>query len=355
MNAKNAQIESTESSTADTKRSGANHEERRTRDAALLRACRAIHDARNVLCINPTMADSDSIGSSLALASHRTFHHKPCVVSCPREHHVAFRYLPGSRLLRDPSRLFPSRFDCLVALDFPDPSLSTVVVEEKRNRGCTLINIDHHLGNASYGDVNCVEPRAAATAEILFRLFRIGGWRIDANIATCLLAGIVSDTGSFSFRNTTNETLAIAADCLRRGARLSLVIDHGSRTKTVRDLRLWGVALTRLSIDAHSEFAMTFITQKDCANAHVDDTAAEGIANLLNLLGEGKGVLVLRELSDGTVKGSIRTMRDDIDVSRLAEHFGGGGHRRAAGFVVKKPLENVLAAWKNLDKTHASE
>lgn len=308
-----------------------------------------INNARNVLILNPEGGDGDSFGSSLALANYLFGIGKNHTVFAKRAARRTFSFLPRfEHIASDPAMLDLASYDLMISVDFADPAMTGImdILAQRNQEKLPWINIDHHPTNLNFGSINIVDPHSAAACEIMYTLFDRHGWRIDKHIATCLLTGILTDTSNFSNRNTTNRSLEIAARLLLHGARMRRITDFTYRNKTTGALRLWGKVLDRLQPDPETGVMTTFIAQQDLEECRVDDEAASGVANFLNKL-EGSGaVLVLRELGDGRVKGSYRTTGDDINVAELAGKYGGGGHRRAAGFTVKGRIANVNGSWR---------
>ncbi len=305
--------------------------------------------AQHVLLLNPEGGDGDSFGSTLAFANHLAQRNKRYAVLSHRAVRKMFTFLPRFEEVRtNATELDLLAFDLIIGVDFADTKMTGI---EKQLRAldrtrCPVVNIDHHPTNTQYGDINIVDPQSAAASEIVFGLFHHHGWHIDKHIATCLLTGIMTDTSNFSNRNTTKRSLEIAATLLRHGARMRTITDFTYRNKTVGALRLWGKALARLQHNADTGLVTTFITQQDFAECGVGEEAAGGVANFLNKLEGAKAVLVLRELDDGRIKGSFRTTGDEVNVAELAGAFGGGGHRRAAGFTIKGRIQEVDGVWK---------
>jgi len=191
-----------------------------------------------------------------------------------------------------------------------------------------------------------VETDAASTTDILFRIFNHNRFRINKEIATCLLTGIITDTGSFSNLATTPQSISNASELLINGARAKDIINNALTKQSIGVLKLWGRAFSRLIKNSHTNIAITVVTLKDFKECGVENESAEGIANFLNNLNGAKAILVLKEQSDGTIKGSLRTTQDNIDVSKLARVLGGGGHKKAAGFTIKGKIEETKGGWK---------
>lgn len=307
-----------------------------------------LHEARNTLLLNPERGDGDSFGSTLAIASMVTIWRKRATVFSLHAN-KAFSFLPGFfRVVDDVTRVDLKTFDLIITCDFADPLMTGIADPlQKINRAATaIVNIDHHPTNQEFGTFNIIDPQSAATCEIVYTLFELERWPIDRDIATCLLTGILTDTNIFTNRNTTYRSLEIASKLVGKGGRMRTITDFMYRNKSVGALKLWGKALTRLQHNPTNGLVTTFITQQDLAECNVDDDAAAGVANFLNNLDGAKAVLVLRELGDGRIKGSFRTTGDEVNVADLAAEFGGGGHRRAAGFTLKGRIQLGHNTWK---------
>ncbi|MDD5341980.1 MAG: bifunctional oligoribonuclease/PAP phosphatase NrnA [Patescibacteria group bacterium] len=306
-----------------------------------------IQAAGNILILNPKDSDGDSLGSSLALAHYLKSLEKPHLVFAAKPPSSQLDYLPGfEEISSDLGSLDLNSFDLVIAVDFADlkmlgfaPELIGKLLKK------TIINIDHHPTNFRYGQINVVEPTAAATSELLFYFFEDLNLPYDKLIATCLLSGIIHDTGSFAHLNTTPSVIEISARLLVKGARLKTITAY-AQNKSLPTLKLWGVALSRLTHNQRYGLSTTVITQKDLAGLNTNGEATEGIANFLNNLTEAKAIMVLKEDSDGRIRGSLRTTTSGVDVSRLAALLGGGGHKKASGFNLRGKLIHTGRYWQ---------
>ncbi len=200
----------------------------------------------------------------------------------------------------------------------------------------TVINIDHHKSNGLFGDINYVDPSAASTTQLLYPILEdLQGAQdlIDADIATLLLAGLISDTGSFVHSNVSPEAFKTASKFLAKGARQQEIIKNFYKTKPLAQLKLWGNTLNNLQFDPTYKIAWSSVTQDDLKKCDANLDHAEGIID--ELLTNVPGTLVallLKEKEEGLISGSLRSTTDTVDVSRIAQVFNGGGHIRAAGF-----------------------
>jgi phosphoesterase RecJ-like protein len=306
-----------------------------------------IKDARRIIIVTHQRPDGDAIGSALALSHYlddvQILHDLFCVHEAPEE----FSYLKhAKRITTDPKLIIEGDHDVLICLDAGDLLYAGIADHlSQREKRHTIINIDHHTTNANYGHVNVVDPEASSTAEIVYHLVNHAGHPISQEMATCLLTGIMSDTGGFSNMATTSSSLHVASQLLALGARIWDIQAHTQKNKPIQTLKLWGTALSRL-VKHESGIVTTILTLKDFRDNNVDPKSAEGIINFLNTLDDAKAIILIREDGDGKIKVSLRTTQPDIDVSRVAKAFGGGGHKKAAGFSFPGKIVAAGEGWQ---------
>lgn len=207
-----------------------------------------------------------------------------------------------------------------------------------------VLNIDHHVSNDLFGQINLVDVAASATAEVLVGLIEaLGPNLIDADVATCLLTGILSDTGSFQNANTTPKSLTIAAQMVGFGARHQEVIKNLFKTRSHASLKLWGRILSYLQFETNLKFAWSIASFEDFQACGAEREDSSGIIDQLLVSLPGAEIyLLLSEKKKGKISGSLRT-KGEVDASAVAKLFNGGGHTRAAGF----ELEGSLLEIKN--------
>lgn len=198
-----------------------------------------------------------------------------------------------------------------------------------------VVNVDHHVSNTSFGQINIVDPGASSTCEVVYRVLESFGAEISPDMATALLLGIVVDTGNFSNPSTNHSSFEVAGSLLEKGASHKDVVRSVFSNHTSGNLRLWGKALKRLSSNADFSLVSTYLLEEDFKE---DPTArSEGISNFLNNVPDTRATLLLREEKKGTVRGSLRST-SQCDVSKIAKLLGGGGHKKSAGFTVEGSL-----------------
>jgi len=248
------------------------------------------------------------------------------------------------------------KYDLIIVVDSADLALLGSVYTEHVDlfTSIPLLNIDHHVSNTRFGDQALVVDTASSTCEVLYHFFTLNHVTIDASMALSLLTGLMYDTDNFTNGATSQRSLDIGSELVRRGADLSFVRHALFQNKTIPTLQLWGDVLARLIKVPERDLTYTYITQSDLKARTLEEKDAEGIANFLSNIGETTITLFFKELADGQVRASFRTTTDLVDVSLLAKRFGGGGHKKAAGFTIPGPMEQAIAqVLKTLGQTAA--
>ena len=202
-----------------------------------------------------------------------------------------------------------------------------------------LISIDHHASGRPFAHVNWIDPHAVATAEMVFRLAREAGVKFSPEIATCLYTALMTDTGSFMFQGTNENTFALARELVLAGAdpahcARGIYFAHSSAK-----LRLLGEALRNLNLEAH--LGWIWVTQKQMERCGAKEEDCEGLVNYVLSIGDVEVAAFFREVSDGRFRVSMRS-KGKLNVARVAEMFGGGGHECASGCAVDGPLSEAV-------------
>jgi bifunctional oligoribonuclease and PAP phosphatase NrnA len=206
-----------------------------------------------------------------------------------------------------------------------------------------LINIDHHRSGRAFANVNWIDPKAVATAEMVYKLAKQAGVKITPEMATCLYTAVLTDTGAFMFEGTNQHTFELARELVLAGAdpvRCARPIYFGHSTAK---MRLLGLALSALQREG--SLAWIWATQEQMERTGAKEEDCEGLVNYALAIGDVEAAVFFRELPDGRFRVSLRS-KGRLDVSRIAEEFGGGGHACASGCSVDGPLhaaaESVL-------------
>jgi len=203
-----------------------------------------------------------------------------------------------------------------------------------------LINIDHHQSGRSFAHVNWIDPKAVATAEMVYRLAREAGVKISPEIATCLYTAVLTDTGSFMFEGTNEHTFELARELVLAGADPAHCARNVYFGHSTAKMRLLGAALSNL----HREGSLAWIsvTQEQMQRCHAKEEDCEGLVNYALSMQGVEVALFFRELPDLRLRVSLRS-KGRVDVAAVAEHFGGGGHHCASGCALDGPLPIAAA------------
>jgi len=229
------------------------------------------------------------------------------------------------------------KFDLIIVLDSPDLDRLAEVYDKNSDLfyEVPVINIDHHPGNDHFGKVNWIDLTATSTAEILVSLIESLGREkslFDPDMATCLLTGLVTDTGSFQHANTTPKSFTVAAQLIAAGARQQEIIRHIYKTKSLSTLKLWGKALSGVKEEINYRFVYSVLAKNDFSETGATEDEAAGVVDeLLKTVPNIDFALLISEKHDG-VHGSFRGVQKGVNVAELAKIFGGGGHDLAAAF-----------------------
>jgi bifunctional oligoribonuclease and PAP phosphatase NrnA len=302
----------------------------------------ALENNNSFLLAQHSQPDGDAVGSALALMWALETKGKKAVVynEDPRPHYC--RFLPGAdRFYAELGDL--AQFDALITLDCGEFSRVGEAVDRLKDFPF-VINIDHHTSNPMFGRLNLVDERSSSTCEILHRLFRRWGIEMDQWIAECIYTGIYFDTRGFQNANSTAESMKICGEMLELGVDPSKIARHLFVEKKPEQAVLMGIVVPTLKIEAGGKVAGLVATADMFKRAGAGPESLEGFVEIPNSIEGVEAAYLLREMTakngDAMIKGSVRTS-DLIDATIIAGRFGGGGHKRAAGFSTKGELEVI--------------
>lgn len=294
--------------------------------------------------------DADALGATLAMLRAVQTRGVPVTLFTEGPLPESMHYLidPSVNIVDNPEDLNLRDYDTVL---IPDQSnLGRSVVDEQLRvylaSGGQIVNIDHHIDNSRFGTINVIDHTASAACVVVFDIIRLSGLPINSYVASALLVGILYDTGNFTNSGTNARALEVAAHCYMQGANARQATRQLYNQKSLAVLKLWGRAFSRMVYNKQYGVSVTVITNEDFAELGLKVDSTEGLANFCNSISGSKAVLILRPVANNKVRGSLRTTRDDIDVGKLARWFGGGGHRKAAGFTVEAELKNTQNGWK---------
>lgn len=290
----------------------------------------------NILLVTHENPDGDTLSSASVMYQVLKKLGKNPVIVCKDPVPQPFLFLQNINRIN--SDILFGDFDIIILIDCGDlkrTGFAERLKEFARNKKI-LINIDHHPKNDLHKltQLNLVDYNASSTAEIIYEIINKIEISIDSVLATTLLTGLYTDTGGFKHSNTTPKTLEIAAELLRRGAKIKLITKNVSLNKSVAAMKLWGIALSRLYYHNELKISSSMLTQKDIRDCQAQAEDISGVVNLINTIPDSNAAILFYETQDGKIRASLRTEKENIDVSRLAYYFGGGGHKKASGFTI---------------------
>lgn len=293
--------------------------------------------------VNP---DGDALGSMLGLFLLLREKGVAASASYPDPFVIAPRYriLPALGELIPP-RSYPAAPSVMVTFDCGSIDRLGSLAASARAAG-ELVNVDHHVSNTLFGSLNLVRADAAASAQVVYDLARTAGWSLTRDSAFCLYVGLCTDTGRFQYKNTTRAVFEMAADLLR----FDLPVDEISRVLFEEDsfayLRLLGDVLRRSELDPRLGLVSAVLRSDDLAEFGVSLEETDGLIDSVRRAAEADVACVVKEHEQGESKVSLRST-GRVDVCRVAEEAGGGGHRLAAGFTFAGSPEEALAYVKS--------
>ena len=295
-----------------------------------------INKAQDILIVTHESPDGDAISSSLAmnLVLKKLGKNVDVVIpKCPK----VYKFLPSSEDIKLEGRE-DIPYDLAIAVDCADLQRLNGYskwFEDSKVR----ISIDHHESNKMFADYNFVDPAAPACAQVLITIIKSLGVEIDKEIGTCIIAGIITDTGGFKYETVTSETFEFAAKLLSIGVNISDTYKKLFQNKTLSNFKLSKLVMDRMEFFENGKIAFSYITLKDEEEVEAQSGDHEGLVDIGKTI-EGVEVSVfLREKENG-FKASLRA-NEYVNVSDICMVFGGGGHPRAAGCMMQLPLEQA--------------
>lgn len=279
--------------------------------------------------------DGDVLGTLLALGLALEARGWQVVYGGPHPAPAILDFLPGVERYRVLGPL-QGGFEVTVLTDCPNPDRTEGLIGEARKASGRIVNIDHHPDNRGYGDVNWVDPQAAATGELVYELLLALDVTISPAMATNLFTAIHTDTGSFRYSNVTPDTFRIAGNLVAAGADPALVSSHLYERRPPDALRSLAEVLGRVQVSADGQVAWLSLPGGIVPDGFIE---AEDLVTYPRSLGSVRVACLFRE-RNGRVKVSLRS-KGDADVRQIAARFGGGGHPNAAGCSVDGSLEGA--------------
>lgn len=283
--------------------------------------------------------DGDSIGSALALMHGLRKLNKTVNIVCKETVPEVFNYLFGVEEINKSTGKLDYDVDCVIVLDCGNVDRINFDTSDLYNRKYVLLNIDHHLSNDHYGDFNFVDASYSAVGEIVYLLLKELGVQLDREIAKCLYTSIITDCGSFRFSNTTSLTHNIAGDLISMDMDFPAIHSLIYENKNYSLVKLSGKVIDNMFLCCEDKVCFMEVSQKLLEEFSVDSSDASGLVDIGTTI-KGVEVVVFIKENNDSYKVSLRS-KNNFDVRKLAEEYGGGGHSKASGFTYRGALEKL--------------
>lgn len=298
-----------------------------------------LQEAKNIAILSHRNPDPDTIGSNLVMRAILTHFGKNVVSACIDS------IKPSPLFCADyfQTHFQPESTDLIICVDIG--SLSQIgflkdfpdLLSEKT----PVLNIDHHASNPLYGKYHLVFPEAASTTIVIYQLLRTWNLPITSQLATWLLYGLYYDTGSFMHSNTTAEVYEIGAALLQAGADMETIVREVFKKHSLEKLQLWGKIFEQAHL-TDKNIVVAGIKNEDIRKDGLSSGDLSGAIDYLSMIKNNTFAMILSEDGKGNVRGSIRTKENNVDLSKIAGMFGGGGHKKASGFSIPGKLEREV-------------
>jgi phosphoesterase RecJ-like protein len=298
-----------------------------------------IKDSNSISITCHTSPDGDALGSVLALASGLKQLGKEVTILSKEDVTSNLPFLVASQMTKEAVAEVPENSDCVIVLDCGNVErINAELVLE--NREYCLLNIDHHQSNDGYGDINFVDVKAAATGEVVYDILKSLEIDITKDIADCLYTALLTDTGSFRFSNTTQKTHVIAGELINYGVNVDNIYRTLFENKTFHRIKFYGEAIQTMELHHDSQICIIKLSSellnKLNLKSNVDTSDVLTFGTQIDTV---EVVALLKEANPG-VKISLRS-KNSVDVRKIAENFGGGGHSKASGLFIDNNIDDV--------------
>ena len=300
----------------------------------------AVREARRITAICHENPDADTIGAAVAVSLIADRLGIETEIVSADGFPPAFSFLPRADQVRRRPGLEP---DLAVICDAATHErVGRIAVDEADwFAKARILNVDHHISSSYYGDMNLVDPTAAATCQVLIELVDALDVPLDEDLASALLTGIVRDSQGFSDGATSGDTLRVAARLVDAGADIAFIQRRVLSELPYPTIALWGKMLAGIGQEKDGRIVHASLTLAMLAETGTEQHDADGLAEFLAKAKDAEVTLLLRELGPEETRVSVRTS-DAVDATAITAPFGGGGHVRRAGCTVRRHLEEAI-------------
>ncbi len=306
-----------------------------------MEAINIIKNANNIVITGHVNPDGDAVGSGLALyiSLKNTFRKKNIKFILQDEIPFNTKFLKYSDEVLVFNEDINDDFDLIIYVDSASRERTGKVGEKYKN--IKSLNIDHHISNNGYGELNLIDVKSSSTSEMMYEFLKNNNFYMDKSVLEALYLGIVNDTGNFSHDNVSINTMKIATELIAGGVNNSYVVSNFLNSNSIQRLRLLGDALNNFSYYDDVKLSYYFLSLETMKKLNAKKEDCEGLVEKILSYEKSEVALFLREEIDGKIKGSMRS-KNKVDVNQIAGIFGGGGHIKAAGFTSNLSQEEVF-------------
>lgn len=323
-----------------------------------------MRNSANVLVVSHVGPDGDALGSLIAIGLSLDLMNKRTTIFNESPIPAVYRFLPSvERIGRKIHNI--GAYDTAIVLDCG--SLERIgpaarLLKKRKYSGTpAIINIDHHITNTWFGDLQLIDTGACATCEIVYRLIKKLKTPINKDIATSIYTGILTDTGSFRFSNTNSAAFAICHEMVALGVEPYHVAKHVYGTYSLERIKLLNLALDSIEISENGKLSMMTITRDMFEETGTKPEDVDGLINYARLIADVRIAVLIQENQNGgngqsggqSGKNNFHvSLRSDgsVDVATIAADFGGGGHKSAAGFNIECKMSDLKSGMLHLSE-----
>lgn len=311
-----------------------------------------IKSSKNILLISHINPDGDTLGSVCAMYQViRENFHKECEMLSVSKVPKIYEFLPNVSKIKMLEEIDLSReFDLVINIDVAAIDRigdAKILFDRAKFR----VNLDHHKTNRGYADLNIINPLASSTGELLEDVFNKLGWKISFETAVCLYTAILTDTGSFRFDNTTADSLKAAASMVKIGVHPADIYKKVYESSSKNHVLFQAYCVSKAEFCENDKVVYTTVYKKDIEKFNAPEDCTEGLTEKLRAIVTTEVAFVVRQISSSMSKVSMRSK--NVDVAEICGVFGGGGHKLAAGCVIKGTVEDSIK--KILDEIRKRE
>ncbi len=318
------------------------------------RIVETIKESETICIVGHVRPDGDCAGSQLGLSLALLNAGKK--VTCWNQDPIPAKlaFLDTKNLMEKPEK--GRQFDCVIATDCASlerlGTAAECIIERK-----ILINIDHHTSNTRYGDMNWIAAREPSTGELIFRLLKVANWPITPSISDCLFTAVSTDTGSFQYPTTRPATYHVAGELVKRGANLAKICDEVYQSYPLARVRLLRHVYNKFRLTHNNQIAYFWLKKADYTRTGSNPSDSEGLIDHIRAIEPVVVACVFEEVEPELTRISFRSKNPKVDVNKIAQIFGGGGHPAAAGARIEgTPLSTqrrvISALKKALNGSH---